>query len=119
MFPIGPKTQLITLQLVLIWPLDPVIGLRFPILTIALAKSVAKLEESLLYSSTSESVDPPLKRAWSEEKRPFWLCKFWKYELSNVFGVVLSSGAKLSSPPVVGQFSCNDVANVESMLLSL
>jgi hypothetical protein len=36
-----------------------------------------------------------------------------------VFGVVVSSGDKLSSPPVVGQFACNDVAKVGSMLSSL
>lgn len=36
-----------------------------------------------------------------------------------MFGLVASSGDKLLSPLVLGQFACNDFANEESMLFSL
>ena len=47
------------------------------------------------------------------------LNKFLKKALSKDVGLVTSREARLSSPPVLGQFDFNEVAYEESMLLSL
>lgn len=112
-------TQLVFLQLVLIWPLVPVSGLRFPIFTMAFAKSVKNVVDLVLYVVTWESVEPPLKSCWSEWRRPLLFTKLVKYELSKVVGLLVSSGERLLSPPELGQLACKDDWNEASMLVSL
>ena len=51
--------------------------------------------------------------------RPFLRIKLLKYSLSKDSELVTSRGARLLSPPVLGQFDCNEVVNEESMLVSL
>ena len=64
-------------------------------------------------------MEPSLKSCWSECMRPFLLIKLLKYSLSKDSELVTSRGARLLSPPVLGQFDCNEVVNEESMLVSL
>lgn len=71
-------TQLTFPQFFLIWPLEPVRGPRLLIFSIASAKSLEKMEGLKVYVLTMESVEPPLKSAWSERKSPLFFSKSLK-----------------------------------------
>ena len=92
-----------------------------PILTMAEAKSELKVEGLRLYSFTMLSVDPPLKRTWSDSRRPFFCIRFLKQLLSSWLGVTKSSGAKFESPWfwTDGQRRWRVLAKLASMSLAL